>query len=87
MAIVRREVSDRSLFGKLAKWAFIAFNAAMALWLMIGTGGSLDVAPPGGAEDPALGTELIVILWVVGAVLLGLVVLFTRRRKIVEIEK
>lgn len=75
----------RGGFGKLVKWAFIAFNALMAIWMV----GGMSAASKGmeglsGAEQAgaAIGTGIgaIVIggIWFFGAFILGLFVLFTR---------
>lgn len=95
MAIVRREVSDRSGFGKFVKWTFIAFNILMLIWLVSGlaTAGSVagdavnDAERAGAAIGTALGAGFIVVLWAIGDVILGVFVLLTRRKKIIEVEE
>jgi hypothetical protein len=76
----------RSVFGKLIKWTFIGFNALMALWLWAGmkaastaidaTTSSAEQA--GAAIGTGIGAALVITLWVAGAVILGLFVMFTR---------
>ena len=95
MAIVRREVSDRTIFGKICKYLFIAFNILMALMLFTGSMGAAegmqdtatDAEAAGYAIGTAIGVGSILFLWVVGDIILGMFVLFTRRKKIVEIEE
>lgn len=97
MAIVRREVSDRTLVGKVIKYAFIAFNVLMLFLMFKGCAVASEGITSAGAEPEyrdaavagatigaglAMGTLLFI--WLVGAVILGLFVLFTRRKKIVE---
>lgn len=97
MPIVRREVSDRTLVGKFIKYLFIAFNILMLVIVLKGCAAASDGISNAGAEAEyqdaavagatigaglAMGTLLFV--WLVGDVILGLFVLFTRRKKIVE---
>ncbi|MEA3036054.1 MAG: hypothetical protein QOH04_1819 [Sphingomonadales bacterium] len=93
MAIVRREVSDRTGFGKLVKWLFIGFNALMIFWIVAGVTSSASHAPVGEAAQAghavgtAIGVGLLLVLWALGDVILGIVVLLTRRKKILEVEE
>lgn len=76
----------RGVFGKLIKWTFIGFNALMALWLWAGMkaastaidASTSEAARAGAAIGTGIGAALIVTLWVAGAVILGLFVMFTR---------
>lgn len=94
MAQVQREVSDRTLFGKICKWLFIIFNLLMILWIVLGIGaiGEMD-APRNSAEEAGaaigatLGFGMLLFIWVVGDVILGMFVLFTRRKKIITAEE
>ena len=77
----------RSVFGKLVKWAFILFNVLMLLWLIAGMSAASSRPLPtseagkaGAAIGTALGSGLIIALWVAGDIILGLFVLFTRPR-------
>jgi hypothetical protein len=96
MAIVRKEVSDRTLFGKIVKWTFIVFNIVMAISLFEGcqaasetmastANGSAEQA--GAAIGTAIGTGAILMLWVMGDIIIGMFVLFTSRKKIIEVEE
>jgi predicted RNA-binding Zn-ribbon protein involved in translation (DUF1610 family) len=77
---------QRSMLGQVFKWAFIVFNALMAIWLIAGMisaskvveGTRSEAARAGATVGTALGAGLICFLWVSGAVILGLFVLFTR---------
>jgi hypothetical protein len=95
MATVRREVSDRTIFGKIAKWLFILFNLFMIYAVVAGVGGAASNAPPvgdgaaeaGHAIGTAIGVTLLLGFWTMGDIILGLLVLFTRRKKIIESEE
>ena len=78
----------RGFFGKLFKWSFIAFNILMVVWLIGGTNAALDTqeglqgAELAGAQiGTGLGVSMILLLWVLGDIILGLFVLFTRPSK------
>lgn len=75
----------RGFFGKLFKWSFIGFNALMALWAVAGfNAATKDYDALSGAEQAgaAIGTgvgmAMVLVLWVLGAIILGMFVLFTR---------
>lgn len=76
----------RGFMGKLFKWAFIGFNALMVLWLATGMGsvsssyGELasDAERAGAAIGTGIGMTLIMVIWAIGAIILGLFVMFTR---------
>jgi len=76
----------RGFFGVIFKWLFILFNILMALWFVsaIGiTGDTLkemhsEAEQAGAAIGTAIGFSMILGLWVVGDVILGILVLFTR---------
>ena len=95
MATVRREVSDRTVVGKIFKYLFVAFNLFMAFALFQGCSAasdgmqqtSSDAETAGAAIGTALGVGMLLFLWLVGDVILGLFVLFTRRKKLVEVEE
>jgi len=77
----------RGFFGKLFKWTFVAFNAFMLIWLISGINAasegmsSLEGAERAGAAiGSTIGAALIFGIWVVGDIILGLFVLFTRPR-------
>ena len=90
MAQVQREVSDRTIFGKICKWLFIIFNVLMIIWLVsaIGAVGEMD-APRNSAEEAGtaigatIGFGMLLFVWAVGDLILGMFVLFTRRKKII----
>jgi hypothetical protein len=93
VAIVRREVSDRSGFGKIVKWLFIGFNVLMLIWIVGGVMSSASHTPVGEAAQAgqaigtAIGVGLLLMLWAIGDVILGIAVLVTRRKKIIEVEE
>jgi len=95
MGTVQKEVSDRSAFGKLVKWVFIIFNVLMLIWVIAGfgvAGDSMDqtvneAERAGAAIGSTIGIGLIIMLWALGDVILGIMVLLTRRKKLVTIEE
>ncbi len=100
MAIVRREVSDRSPIGKIFKYAFIGFNVLMLILTFVGcsaasdgisnagsTAEYRDAAVAGATIGAGLAMGTLLFVWLVGDVILGLFVLFTRRKKIVEVDE
>ena len=76
----------RTFMGKVFKWLFILFNVLMAIWLIGGVGSSAEVINnaaseaerAGAAIGTGLGASIILTLWVIGDIILGLFVLFTR---------
>jgi hypothetical protein len=84
--IIRRETRKRGFFGWIFKALFIIFNLVMLVWLisywstvggMMNTATS-DAARTGGALGATLGTGVLALLWVAGAVVLGLFTMLTR---------
>lgn len=78
----------RSFFGKVIKWTFIVFNIFMALWIWAGIGGNVDkmqslsgAEHAGAAIGTGIGAALVITLWVIGDIILGLFVLFTRPKE------
>lgn len=100
MAVVRKEVSDRTIFGKIIKYVFIAFNILMAIIMFKGCAISAesinsagagaeyaDAATAGATIGAGLAMGTMLVLWVAGDVILGLFVLLTRRKKTIEVEE
>ncbi len=82
---VQLRKAKRGFFGKLFKWSFIAFNALMAIWAVSGfNAATKDYDTLSGAEQAGaaigtgLGMAMVLIVWVLGAIILGMFVLFTR---------
>lgn len=95
MATVQREVSDRTTFGKIVKWLFIGFNVLMLVWMVSACAAVSDVNQQavndaeraGAAIGTGLGMTFLLFIWGVGDVILGMFVLFTRRKKLITIEE
>lgn len=75
----------RGFFGKVIKWTFVGFNALMALWLITGLGNVSqgydrlsESEQAGAAIGTGIGVVLILSIWVIGSIILGMFVLFTR---------
>ncbi|WP_435641759.1 type VI secretion system-associated protein TagO [Micavibrio aeruginosavorus] len=90
--VVRTLKYVRGPVGKLFKWVFIAFNLLMTFWLfsywveispMISQGSGAEQA--GAALGSTIGTGLVLLVWVLGAVVLGIPVMLTKGT-LVEIE-
>ena len=74
-------VGKRSVFGHLAKWIFWGFNLFMLLWIWlglyatVGEEGSLGTAESIGV---GIGVTMLLILWMIGDIILGMIYFFTR---------
>ncbi len=82
---VQLREAKRGFFGKLIKWVFIGFNLLMGAWIIGGTMSNVDkIDGLSGAEEAGavigtgLGVVMLMAIWVVGDIILGLFVLFTR---------
>lgn len=82
-AVLRK--AKRGIFGKITIAAFWLFNLLMVAWIWGGTQNAVNTsAGLSGAEaaGAAIGTgvavTMLVFLWVIGAVILGLMALLTR---------
>ncbi len=82
---VQLRKAKRGFFGKLFKWSFVAFNILMAVWLFGGMNAASDgmsnlndAEMAGAAIGTGIGVALIFGIWVIGDIILGLFVLFTR---------
>lgn len=79
----------RSVFGQIIKWTFILFNGLMIWWMFAsfvlisdGVGGAAsDAEMAGNAIGGAIGIWMIMTTWVLGDIILGMFVLFTRPKK------
>ena len=82
-AVLRK--AKRGLFGKLAIWAFWGFNLLMVLWIWGGTKAAIEgqqamtgAEAAGAAIGTGIGVTMLIVLWLIGAVILGLMALLTR---------
>ncbi|MCK1542009.1 hypothetical protein IVB12_08505 [Bradyrhizobium sp. 179] len=88
-SIVRTEKYQRGTFGTFIKWAFIAFNVLMLIWIIGGFHAASTIEVHSNAEragraiGSAIGVASLLTLWMVGDVILGILVLFTRGTKVV----
>jgi hypothetical protein len=79
----------RSVFGKIIKYTFIGFNLLMIWWFVAGMGvgaetvnaASSEAEQAGAAIGTGLGAMMIIFIWAMGAVVLGLLTMFTRPSK------
>lgn len=85
--IIRKEVRKRGIFGWIFLIAFWGFNAVMALSLYAGIKGVSEIQPQDAAQEAGtvigatFGVGMLLAIWLLGALLLGLLVLFSRGRK------
>ncbi len=87
---IQIETRQRGIMGKIFKWLFILFNILMFVWII---GGVLNVSgletaneyeAAGAAIGTAIGVSMLVGLWACGDIILGMLVFFTRGKKIIE---
>jgi len=89
--ITRIETRKRGIFGWIFMILFWAFNALMAFGLFGGISSNMNRAETLGTEAEkagyAIGTAIgaggILVVWVLGAILLGICVLLTRGKKVI----
>ncbi len=91
MATITTETRKRGVFGWLVALLFWGWNALMAWGLLSGLAKTADSYPAinseagraGAAIGTALGVGTILFFWVAGTVILGLMMLFTRGKKVI----
>lgn len=85
--VVRREIRKRGFFGWVFLLVFLAFNLFMAAWLfsywsLLSDQTAVTQAQQAGkAIGGALGTGTLVVLWLFGSIITGLLALLTRGGK------
>ncbi len=91
---VRIEKRQRGFFGQIFKWLFIIFNALMLIWLVaywaelgeMSSSIQSDAESAGLAIGGTIGSGMLLTFWVLGDIILGLFVLFTRGKKVITEE-
>jgi len=85
---VQLKKATRTFFGKIIKWLFIGFNILMLFWLIsyMGTIGEAvstgtEAESAGAAIGGAMGTGMLLSIWVFGDIIIGIFVLFTRPKE------
>ena len=75
----------RGFFGKIVIWAFWGFNLLMVLWIWEGTQSAVETSQglsgaeaAGAAIGTGIGFTLLVIIWLIGTILLGIMAMLTR---------
>lgn len=85
-----RTTYERGLIGKIMRTLFIAFNILMPVWII---GGVAQVASTPAANDleasaqafgAGLGVFFLLVIWAIGAIILGALSYFTRGDAITE---
>jgi hypothetical protein len=93
MTVVRTEKRQRSFIGKICKWTFIGFNVLMLVWVIGGMNNVSKIQTSSQAEQigaglgAAVGFGAIGIIWMFGAIILGIFVLLTRGNKVIIEER
>lgn len=85
------ETRKRGFFGRICKWIFILFNLAMAFWLISYLGSvsqqftsqTSDAGRAGAAIGTTIGVGFLMMLWLAGDIILGMLVYFTRGSKVI----
>jgi hypothetical protein len=89
MALKRTETRERGFFGKLIKWTFIGFNIFMIYWVVSGLSAVSQIEVHSTAEKTGnsigatIGITFILMLWGLGDLVLGVLVLLSRGNTIV----
>jgi hypothetical protein len=89
MTIVGTVKRERSFVGQLFKWAFIGFNFLMIVWISGGvlSASRIQTHSPleqiGTTIGATIGVTLLVILWALGDLILGILVLLTRGNRVI----
>lgn len=76
----------RGLLGRFCLIIFLLFNTSMLGWLLFflgtfgdGLTGASDVERAGATIDAAVTTSIILVIWLLGAGIMGLLALFMRQ--------
>jgi hypothetical protein len=92
--VVRKEIRKRGFFGWVFLIIFLGYNAIMLAWLIAAIAGVSNLDPAqdefedaGRAIGGAIGFSFIGIVWLIGALITGLLALLTRGGKTVVIEE
>jgi hypothetical protein len=89
MTIVRTEKRERGPVGQFVKWAFVGFNLLMIIWIFGGVYSASQIQTHSAAQQigsiigTTIGVTLLLILWALGDLILGVLVLVTRGNKII----
>jgi hypothetical protein len=83
------EKTQRSLFGKIVKYTFIGFNILMLVWFIGGMASTskgienatTEAEQAGATIGTGLGAIFIIFIWVVEAIILGIMTLLTRAKR------
>jgi hypothetical protein len=76
----------RGPIGLVIKWTFILWNILMIVWLISGLASASQLAVHNAAEETgraigtAIGVWMIMVVWMVGSIILGILVLLSRPR-------
>ena len=84
--VAQHEDGKRGLLGKLCLIVFLLFNASMLGWLLLfwgafgdGLTGASEVERAGATIDATVTTSIILVIWLLGAGITGVLALFMRR--------
>lgn len=85
-----RTTYQRGFFGKIIRFLFIAFNVVMVVWIILGIANVSDMEATTELEANAqtvggtIGVFFLIVLWALGAIILGALSYFTRGVAITE---
>lgn len=93
--VVRTEIRQRGLIGKIFKWSFIGFNLLMALVMVRSCSSAGEMVSSAHSDAEQAGTAIgatvaggmILTLWVAGVIILGAMTMFTRGKKVIVEEE
>lgn len=93
--VVYKEIKGkRSFFGKIVKLLFILFNLLMVFWIFGGISGSAEsIEALEGSQKTAaaagagLGVFILMVIWTLGDIILGILVLLTRPARAMIVEQ
>lgn len=77
----------RGFFGKLFIWSFYLYNLLMVVWLIGGINSASKIEAvseaekAGAAIGTGIGITMILIVWVIGDIITGLLALMTRPKR------
>lgn len=88
---IRIEKRKRGIIGKIFALFFWVFNGLMLLWLVLGLNKTAEMASTlktdaeqaGAAIGATLGIGMVLFIWVIGAIIFGLLSYMTRGSKVI----
>ena len=79
--------TKRGIFGKICISVFWIFQILMVLWIWAGISGNSEqghLDSTAGQVGTGIGVALIVIVWLVGTVIFGVIAMLTKGKTVIE---